>query len=149
MDLIKRLKRTHQDWQREDQYWAEIAANHDPLLTTDPQALRLYCLVRSDILPPIQSGIQAAHAIAELFERARLDEFKAGGNWSALHKWAMHDKTIILLESSAPEKEWVLDSVQHAIFREPDLDNIVTAVALKPMMKGAGDVLFNGRELAR
>lgn len=86
---------------------------------------RMYCLVLYNI-SPIQQGIQALHAVVEY-----------GNSYSNLDQyiqWANIDKTVIILNGGTSkglqlhiEKLKEL-SVTHAIFREPDLFNGITAV---------------------
>jgi hypothetical protein len=156
--MIERLKTVYSDMCREDYYQNLREENEDILLTVDREedqnALRIYVLVRSDILPPLHQGIQAAHAIVELYLRAQEDAILRVNDWSNLWKWARYDKTLILLASE--DIEFDVEDIEYrypglpvATFAEPDLGNIVTAAAFKPVIKAMGDEMFIGFELAR
>lgn len=153
MSLLKRLTKTARDWSREDQYWAELQANRDPLFTPDPKGLKLYVLVRSDILPPLNQGVQAAHAIVELFNHRRRDAILRVGNWANLDKWATKDKTLVLLASKDPEADAkfvnMTRKLNFALFREPDLGDIVTAAAIEPVTRELGEEIFGRMALAK
>lgn len=86
---------------------------------------RMYCLVLKQ-LSPIQKGVQAAHSIVEYSNKYFNDK-----NYM---QWSMEDKTIIELNGgTAPELYEILDmfkqnGIKHAVFREPDLMNIITSI---------------------
>jgi peptidyl-tRNA hydrolase len=98
----------------------------------DPDSLRAYVITRRD-LSSIQRGVQAAHALAEL-------SFRAGSRRDPdFRSWVDDHKTLIIL-SVKNEREiesfrsWIEDKgMVHAEFKEPDLGNQTTALALYPM----------------
>jgi hypothetical protein len=88
---------------------------------------RMYVLVPYN-LSPIQQGIQAAHAIAELSLPAK----------ARYAEWVKNHKTIIILNagttgegSSMYQHKDNLDKldVEYATFSEPDLNDAMTAIA--------------------
>jgi len=101
----------------------------------NPSALeyRMYFLVPYNI-SPIQQGIQALHAAIEYaMENIKSPEFQ---------KWAKSDKTVILLNGrtfndsdvnpgtmNTALKRLLKEGVQLATFREPDLNNGLSAIA--------------------
>lgn len=100
---------------------------------------RLYLVVRSD-LPPAQQAVQAAHA---------LQAFNVLHAAAAL-RWHADSNTLALL---AVDDEWQLEAlaaradafgVEAAVFREPDLGDSLTAIAIGP----AGARLTRGLPLA-
>ncbi len=90
----------------------------------------MYCLVPYN-LSPIQQGIQASHAIVEY-------SLKESSSIQHLYQqWALNHKTIIILNagttghfSSMENHKKNLDKlkVEYSTFREPDLNNTMTAI---------------------
>lgn len=132
--MIKRLVR---DLKREWDYKSLLDAYKDDYATPRPGALRMYVVVRSDILPPLNQGIQAAHAVAEYLTFVQCDKKK---------RWASADKTLIVLGvKDAYEFNWTLaigeqNGFKFKEFYEPDIDE-TTAVAFEPMTKGQAEWL--------
>lgn len=92
---------------------------------------RMYVLVERH-LSPIDKGIQAAHAIASYSNVMEHDsELK-----EQYKKWCNEDKTIILLNGgTVKDLKYYMDemsklNISYSYFKEPDLDNIVTAIAI-------------------
>jgi len=91
---------------------------------------RLLLVVRAD-LPPAQQAVQAVHA-ARAFAEAHPEAERA---------WHANSNTIALL--SVPDEAALLVLLdrarvirgQTALFREPDLDSTVTAIALAPELR--------------
>ena len=89
----------------------------------------MYILTRQD-LKPAQRAVQACHAVAELMLRNR--------DCPALLEWAKDHKTMVLLgvESEADLLSWegklAAEGIPTAIFREPDMGNQATALAVHP-----------------
>lgn len=113
--------------------------SHDPL--------RTYVLVRRD-LPRTQRAVQAGHALAEL-------TFRAGVRMDPIfQKWVKEDKTLVIL--GVPNEETLKDFHQmvetrkmiHAEFREPDLNNEATALAIYPMKESEVPSEFSSLPLA-
>ena len=105
------------------------------------QRLKMYVLVRKDILSDVQCGVQAAHAIAEYMR-----DFI--GSDPRLNEWVWDHKTLIFL--AADEKQIYEKKVQHpcwAAFREPDLGDVETAVAFSPVTHERGVELFGDLNL--
>ena len=89
----------------------------------------MYILARQD-LKPAQRAVQACHAVAELMLRNRDDP--------ALLEWARDHKTMVLLgvDSEADLLAWeenlAAAGIPAAAFREPDMGNQATAMAIHP-----------------
>lgn len=94
---------------------------------------RMYVLVEHH-LSPLDKGIQSTHAVVEYYNECRLWNKKEV--LKAFDKWANDDKTLILLNGgSVIDLDKTLElfeenNIAYGVFREPDLDNIVTAVAV-------------------
>lgn len=94
---------------------------------------RMYVLVERH-LSPLDKGIQSAHAVVEYYNECHLWNKKE--ELKAFDKWANEDKTLILLNGGTViglDKTLELfeeNNIAYGAFREPDLDNIVTAVAV-------------------
>jgi len=91
------------------------------------ETLKFYVIIRSD-LPPGAQAAQAVHgAIAFMMEHPVTASY-----------W--HHKSNNLVVLQVPNEECLLHlagraqdaEVEHSVFREPDFDNTVTAVALEP-----------------
>lgn len=86
---------------------------------------RMYCLVLRH-LSPINKGIQCTHACEQYGEKYRKEEDYI--------RYIHEDKTLIMLEGGTSpdmdeiEKYLLEKNVQHYAFREPDLNNLVTAI---------------------
>lgn len=103
----------------------------------DPKLdIRCYVLVNAN-LPTIHGGIQGAHALAELMFKFP----KETGEWADKHK------TLVFLSATEKDIEGTMAYFKNknrpfAEFREPDLDNLLTAAAFEPMDVVEGRVLF-------
>lgn len=101
---------------------------------------RMYGLVPYNI-SDIQKGIQFGHAVVEYMQKFPIDL----NIYSDTLQWARNDKTFIILNGGTTNDqkindgiphgtlnqhvdELMLRGIKHAIFREPDLQNAVTAV---------------------
>jgi len=106
--------------------------------------LRMYVLVPYN-LSPIQQGIQAAHAIAEYSINAgyvKVGEIEIG---TSLYKdWVKEHKTIVILNAGTTGKYSSMEAhannleklkVKCSYFREPDLNDAMTAIAFVVDMK--------------
>jgi peptidyl-tRNA hydrolase len=89
--------------------------------------LKFYVITRSD-LPPGAQAAQAVHgAIAFVMEHPVIARY-----------WHLKSNNLVLLE--VPSEECLLHlasraqdaGIEHEVFREPDFDDTVTAVALEP-----------------
>lgn len=103
--------------------------------------LKMYVLVRKDILTDVQCGVQAAHALAE-YMNSFLDSDPK------LREWVEDHKTLIFL--SASEKQLYEKKVAYpswASFKEPDIGDIETAVAFSPVTHERGVELFGDLNL--
>lgn len=105
--------------------------------------LRMYVLVRRDVLPLVHCGVQAAHAVAEYVHYHDNDNTRT---------WVEQHKTLIVLSATADEIEEMrnkfLDSdMNYQPFYEPDMDNTLTAMAFQPVTTKEGSLIFNRLEL--
>lgn len=88
---------------------------------------RLYLVVRAD-LSPGQQAVQACHALREFVEE----------HPDADREWFRESQTLVLL--SVPDEralarlgvKAVRAGVPHSCFREPDLNDSMTAIAIAP-----------------
>jgi len=95
---------------------------------------KLFVLVRRD-LPPAKRAVQACHAVAEFVQL-----YGFSSVWEkrvAAIDWVSKYKTLIILK--ATEQELEFESVKlksnvtlYAAFREPDMGNSITAIAVLP-----------------
>lgn len=110
-----------------------------PIDTQTETHLKLYIVIRSD-LPP---GAQAAQACHGLMSFVMAHPVIA-------RYWHLKSNNLVVLQ--VPSEECLLHlasraeevGVEHSVFREPDFDNTVTAVALEP----AGRALVSNLPLA-
>lgn len=108
--------------------------------------LKMYVLVNTNVLTPIQIGVQATHAVAELMNRKPFRE--------AIKKWVEEDKTLIFLSATELERNKAMISMSnigkvYSSFREPDIGDIWTATAFEPISSDLGQVIFGDLKLAR
>lgn len=103
--------------------------------------LKTYVLVRRD-LSYSQRVVQSCHAVVELVHRFKDD--------SSVSKWADVNKTLVVL-SVKDEREMTRTSqklsdarVRFTEFREPDVNNEITAIAVHPETDAS---LFRSRQL--
>lgn len=107
------------------------------------KALRMYVLVRRDVLPLVHCGVQAGHAVAEFVHYHQNDNTK---------KWVEEDKTLICLEATDGQiekmKKYFADrSMNYQPFHEPDMSNLQTAVAFQPISTEDGAIIFKDFKL--
>ena len=94
---------------------------------------RMYVFVERH-LSPIDKGIQATHAVTEFYNDSKIWNKKV--DLKKFDEWCAFDKTLILLDGGIVKNlDEIVDNFQTnnihcGVFREPDLDNIVTAVAV-------------------
>lgn len=93
---------------------------------------RMYVLVERH-LSPLDKGIQSAHAICEYYNLAK--KYNKGIEY--FDKWSMFDKTLIVLNGGTVinlneiiELMYQNDVDLFGVFREIDLDDIVTAISV-------------------
>ena len=85
-------------------------------------------------LSPIDKGIQSAHAVIEYYNEAKI--WNKTDEKNNFDKWATFDKTLILLDGGCVndlddiEETLSINLIHHGSFREPDLDNILTSIAV-------------------
>jgi len=99
----------------------------DPQTTQTETDLKLYVVIRSD-LPPGAQAAQATHgAIAFVMNHPVIARY-----------WHLKSNNLVLLQ--VPSEECLKHlatrakdaGIDHAVFREPDFDDTVTAVAIEP-----------------
>lgn len=102
--------------------------------------LKMYVLIRKDILTDVQCGVQAAHAIQEYNNQYP--------DCENLKSWAHDHKTLIFLAASAKQFEAFKGlPLKNASFYESDLDNMETAVAFEPITHLEGAEIFSKLKL--
>jgi len=107
------------------------------------EALRMYVLVRRDVLPLVHCGVQAAHAVAEFVNYHQNENTK---------KWVEVDKTLICLEATESQIEkmknkFARGGMNFQPFHEPDMSDIQTAVAFQPISTVEGGIIFKDFKL--
>ena len=103
--------------------------------------LRMYVLIRKDILTDVQCGVQASHAIA-WYIRDYIDHDPN------LIEWIWKHHTLIFLAATEEEihrKKILFPS--WVGFNEPDIGDIETAVAFSPITSERGVELFSDLNL--
>jgi peptidyl-tRNA hydrolase len=88
---------------------------------------KLYIVVRSDLSPGSQAvqGMHAARQYANDHPEIEREWFTSSNHLAMLA--TSNEESLIRLVKKAQEKR-----ITHSIFREPDLDNQITAVAFEP-----------------
>ena len=108
--------------------------------------LRCYVIINTNILTPIQVGVQAAHALAELVHKKPMRE--------STDKWVTKDKTLIFLSATENDRDTIMVAMNrlgktYASFREPDIGDVWTATAFEPIPSDLGRALFGRLSLAK
>ena len=116
-----------------------------PFQPKDDTRLKMYVLVRKDILTDIQVGVQSAHAIVEYAN--------SFGTQMIYKDWAENHKTLIFLSANETEIQATKNLFNRLGkrwkgFNEPDIGNIQTAVAFQPCTHEDGLTLFKSFSLA-
>lgn len=106
--------------------------------------MKCFVLIRKDSLSYVQVGVQGAHAVAELV--GRKDEIPAVDDWLKNHK------TLIFLAATAEQIHdaqamALTHKLKYANFIEPDMGNMLTAVAFEPCDKMLGKHIFGHLKL--
>jgi len=109
-----------------------------PFLT---QYKKMYVMVNKKELTLPQCAVQAGHAIAEFMALY--------GKENNVHDWCLNKnhRTLIILEANEREMEKMIGkfediNLRYRCFREPDLDNLLTAVAFEPLWSNEGKEIF-------
>lgn len=115
-----------------------------PLEPENPYRLKMYVLVRKDILPTVRCGVQCSHALAEY-------AYTFHGQ-NRYVDWVENHKTLIFL--SATEKQitemkeiFCVMGKRYKGFCEPDIGNVLTAVAFEPVTAAEGMQIFSDYKL--
>jgi hypothetical protein len=90
------------------------------------------------VLPPINQGVQACHALVQLMFVHAL---------ANVVPWAKYHKTLIFLAADQGQMLRAMDrcdrrGLKYASFLEPDLGDMRTAVAFEPVTKAQAKDLF-------
>jgi hypothetical protein len=112
-------------------------------LEEDLEQMRMYVLVRRDILPLVHCAVQAAHSVAEFVHYHPNNNTKV---------WVTCEKTLIVLEATEDQinekMKWFADrNMNYQPFWEPDMGNCMTAVAFQPITKSLGKEVFGNLKL--
>jgi hypothetical protein len=116
-----------------------------PSLEEALKQVRMYVLVRREILPLVHCVCQCTHAVAEFIHYHQNDNTKL---------WVTCEKTLIVLEATEDQiKEkmiWFADRhMNYQPFCEPDMNNVLTAVAFQPITKQIGNEVFGNLKLLK
>lgn len=101
--------------------------NVDVMIDVEPRKYRMYCFVERH-LSPIDKGIQAAHSIVEYS-----NQYCNNVDYTI---WSYSDKTMVLLNGGTVNdlcdicKKLNDYSINYSLFKEQDLGNVITAVAV-------------------
>lgn len=101
--------------------------NVDVMVDVEPRKYRMYCFVERH-LSPIDKGIQAAHSIVEYS-----NQYSNNVDYTI---WSYSDKTMVLLNGGTVNdlcdicKKLNDYSINYSLFKEQDLGNVITAVAV-------------------
>lgn len=114
-------------------------------LDENVRRLKMYVLVRKDILTDIQVGVQAAHALVEYANTF--------GTQIIYKEWVEDHKTLIFLSASEDQINsfkniFTKNGKRWKGFYEPDIGNILTAVAFQPLTHEEGMEVFGELNLA-
>lgn len=106
--------------------------------------MKMYVLINREKLSLVQCGVQAAHAVAEYMHKY--------GNMPTSEDWVKNHKTMIFLEASETQMQNVVEifnmyNKKFSIFYEPDLNNLMTAIAFEPVDSSTGKQLFGHLKL--
>lgn len=121
--------------------------SYEPMVDLEvyKKQLKMYVLVRRDILPLVHCGVQAGHAIAEFVFYHPNENTR---------KWVTEDKTLIVLEATEEQIKKQMDlfadqNMNYQPFWEPDMSHTMTAVAFQPITNEMGSELFKGFKLLK
>lgn len=101
--------------------------NVDVMVDVEPRKYRMYCFVERH-LSPIDKGIQAAHSIVEYS-----NQYSNNVDYTI---WSYSDKTMVLLNGGTVNDLYDICkklndySINYSLFKEQDLGNVITAVAV-------------------
>ena len=121
--------------------------SYEPMVDLEvyKKQLKMYVMVRRDILPLVHCGVQVGHAIAEFVE------YHQNVN---TRQWVREDKTLIVLEATEEQIKKQMDlfadrNMNYQPFWEPDMSHAMTAVAFQPISNELGSELFKGFKLLK
>ena len=102
--------------------------------------MKMYILIDRDNLSLVQCGVQAAHAVAEFMQEY--------GDKPRTQAWVKDHKTMIFLEGTQQELRHMKEHAAwcgyvYKGFKEPDLNDLETAVVFEPMQVADGKELFS------
>lgn len=101
--------------------------------------MKMYILINRSQLTMVQCGVQAAHAVADFMHEH--------GKTPATLEWITNHVTMIFLEANEYQINDMMtfyktEGKKFAAFKEPDLDNLLTAVAFEPVSSDYGKIIF-------
>jgi hypothetical protein len=104
----------------------------------------MYILVNKS-LTKSQRIPQSSHAVAEFMH--------THGSDKKVKTWVEDHRTMVVLESDFSNMDDILNTVEKdgykaRSFREPDLNDVVTAIAFEPMTRQEGGKYFSRLKLA-
>lgn len=111
------------------------------MLEAPPDYKKMYVLVNKSKLTLQQSAVQACHSVAEYMGLYGDDENTNDWCFNKDHR------TMILCEANETQmvkmmKMFDMLNKKYRTFREPDLNDLLTAVAFEPIWASEGEQLF-------
>lgn len=116
-------------------------------MTPNPEPhLKMYIVINRSFLPLPNCAVQSSHAVAEYMERY--------GHLSIVKDWVNNHKTMILLNADIKDMSHKMDIMHsrnksYQCFYEPDIGNLLTAIAFEPMLSEEGKEIFGDLKLLK
>lgn len=110
------------------------------------KALKIFILVRRDILPLPHCAVQASHSACEFMMKF--------GQKPSVIDWVNNHKTMIILSATDDEIESIKVlyekmGLSYATFVEPDMDNAETATCFEPISNDISKAIFGKLSLLK
>jgi len=151
--MIKELKRLISGLRKESRSKASrqkllsipklFTAEGQPIWDQPSDDIRMYILVNRPVLPLVHCVVQSSHAAADFVFYHHNENTR---------NWVVNHKTMIILEATELQmvetmNQFASDSLNYQPFWEPDMSNVLTAVAFQPMKKAAAEKYFSKFDL--
>lgn len=129
------MKKLMSNWQRKN-IFGDMVYLGDQRKQDSSDIPRVYVLVRSDLLPPLHQGIQAAHACLLLASKIKVDP-----NSYLIILSATHEQMVDFMKRKKPV--WAAYFDKGLIDIETNMP-LLSALAFEPMSLIEGQKLFSG-----